>query len=147
MSTSNTSLQLLNVTELANSSASNVSNEKVLEAILEFIKPQFYQWIYLALFTIVFIVGITGNFLVCYSVWKSRSLKSVTNYFLVNLAAADFLVILFCLPASIIFDTIQSWFLGLAMCKLFVYVQVSKKHSFEKKPMSPNHECYYELRF
>lgn len=137
MSASNASLQLLNVTSSANSSASNISNEELLEEILEFIKPQFYQWIFIVLFTIIFVVGITGNFLVCYSVWKSHSLKSVTNYFLVNLAAADFLVILFCLPASIIFDTIQSWFLGLAMCKLFVYVQVSQQNMLLNKTYVP----------
>lgn len=115
-----------NVSESGNSSAAlNKSDEEWLNEIFEHIEPRFYHWIFIVLFIVVFSVGTVGNFLVCYSVWKSRSLKSVTNYFLVNLAAADFLVVLICLPASVIYDTIQSWFLGIAMCKLVIYLQVS----------------------
>ncbi|XP_052778044.1 orexin/Hypocretin receptor type 1-like [Mya arenaria] len=71
----------------------------------------------------VFVVGMTGNILVCYSAWCSRSLKTVTNIFLVNLAVADILVLLICLPATVITDVMQSWFLGIIMCKLSVYLQ------------------------
>ena len=102
-----------------------LSDEQFKQLLLDYISPKFYHWIFIVLFFIVFVVGTTGNVMVCYCVWKSSHLKTVTNYFLVNLAAADFLVILLCLPPSVIQDVTQSWFLGSAMCKIFVYLQVS----------------------
>lgn len=111
---------------ITNASLGNITtDEEFFLIILDHIRPKYYQWIYLVLFMIVFITGLVGNFLVCYSVWKNHSLKTVTNFFLVNLAAADFLVILVCLPATVINDTIQSWFLGAFMCKLTIYLQAS----------------------
>ena len=83
-----------------------------------------YQWIYIIIFCVVFIVGTGGNFLVCYSVWRCKELKSVTNQFLVNLAVADFMVIVTCLPANLVYENLRSWFLGDTVCKLTVYVQV-----------------------
>lgn len=101
------------------------SDEEIFIQIQEFIKPEVYQLIFLVLFVILFFLGTVGNFLVCYSVWRSHSLKNVTNYFLVNLAFADFFVTLICLPATVSVDILRSWFFGLVMCKLFVYLQVS----------------------
>ena len=97
-----------------------------LEAILQHIQLQWYQWIYVALFVLIFCVGITGNALVCYSVLSSKYMKVVVlNYFLVNLAVADMLVLVICLPASVSNDILQSWFLGSTMCKITTYLQVS----------------------
>lgn len=53
-------------------------------------------------YTIVFIVGIVGNSFVVAIVCKSPRMRTVTNYFIVNLAFADILVLLFCLPATLI---------------------------------------------
>ncbi|KAH0821636.1 hypothetical protein GEV33_001155 [Tenebrio molitor] len=51
-------------------------------------------------------------------------MRTVTNYFIVNLAVADFLVILFCLPPSVVWDVTITWFFGVAMCKIVLYLQV-----------------------
>ena len=102
----------------------NYSDERFLKEIKDFVFPKAHHWVFLSLFLVVFIVGIVGNILVCYSVWKSRSLKTVTNFFLVNLSIADCLVILICLPGTVIADLMQSWFLGIAMCKINTYLQV-----------------------
>ncbi|WAR24521.1 OX2R-like protein [Mya arenaria] len=101
----------------------SISDEQLLKLVKEFIYPKIQHWIFLTLFLVVFVVGMTGNILVCYSAWCSRSLKTVTNIFLVNLAVADILVLLICLPATVITDVMQSWFLGIIMCKLTVYLQ------------------------
>lgn len=53
-------------------------------------------------YTIVFIVGIVGNSFVVAIVCKSPRMRTVTNYFIVNLAFADILVLLFCLPATLV---------------------------------------------
>lgn len=102
------------------------TDEKWIKSIFEFISPKPYEWLFVVLFIVVFIFGLVGNCLVCFAVWKNNHLKTVTNYFLVNLAIADFSVILICLPPTFIHDIMESWFLGLAMCKIVVYLQVSK---------------------
>lgn len=73
----------------------------------------------------VFISGLVGNALVCLSVYRNKSLQTVTNYYIVNLAVADFLVILICLPPTVYWDLTLTWNFGLVLCKLVLYLQVS----------------------
>lgn len=94
------------------------------EEITKSLMPKPYEWFFFALFAYVFLSGIIGNFLVVYSVWKNKHLQTVTNYFLVNLSCADFLVILICLPPTLVHDIMESWFLGVIMCKIISYFQV-----------------------
>lgn len=53
-------------------------------------------------YSMVFIVGIIGNSVVVAIVCKSPRMRTVTNYFIANLAFADILVLLFCLPATLV---------------------------------------------
>lgn len=82
-----------------------------------------------AMHVTVFVVGIVGNFLVCLSVFRNKSLQTVTNTYIVNLAIADFLVILICLPPSLVWDLTLTWYFGQAMCKLVLYLQVSLRYN------------------
>lgn len=74
---------------------------------------------------LIFLIGTTGNIFVCLSVYRNHQLRNVTNYFIVNLAFADFLVILICLPATVIWDLSLTWFFGTIPCKLIMFLQVS----------------------
>lgn len=51
-------------------------------------------------------------------------MRTVTNYFIVNLSLADVLVTLTCLPASLVVDITETWFLGGTLCKIVPYLQV-----------------------
>ena len=53
-------------------------------------------------YTIVFVLGIVGNCFVVVVVVQTPRMRTVTNFFIVNLAFADILVLLFCLPATLI---------------------------------------------
>uniref|UniRef100_A0A1B0CBY3 G-protein coupled receptors family 1 profile domain-containing protein n=2 Tax=Lutzomyia longipalpis TaxID=7200 RepID=A0A1B0CBY3_LUTLO len=68
---------------------------------------------------------IVGNALVCIAVYTNHSMRTVTNIFIVNLAVADFFVILFCLPPTVVWDVTETWFMGKTMCKIVLYFQVS----------------------
>ncbi|KAK6185598.1 hypothetical protein SNE40_007798 [Patella caerulea] len=70
------------------------------------------------LYVIIFIVGIIGNGLVITVVAINKDMRNSTNTFLVNLAVADLLVILICMPPALaeIFSKDQ-WFFGEVMCK------------------------------
>lgn len=52
-------------------------------------------------YTAVFIIGFVGNFLVIGVVYRLPRMRNVTNFFIMNLAIADMLVILFCLPGTL----------------------------------------------
>jgi 7 transmembrane receptor (rhodopsin family) len=52
-------------------------------------------------------------------------MRTVTNIFIVNLAVADFFVILLCLPPTVVWDVTETWFLGEVPCKVVIYFQVS----------------------
>lgn len=73
----------------------------------------------------VFVTGLVGNSLVCLSVYRNKSLQTITNYYIVNLAVADFLVILICLPPTVYWDLTLTWNFGLILCKSVLYLQVS----------------------
>jgi len=47
-----------------------------------------------------------------------------------NLAAADLLVLVFCLPATVVQDVTKTWFFGLILCKFVNYIQVVCFSSF-----------------
>lgn len=57
--------------------------------------------VYCVAYLIVFIVGLVGNCFVIAVVYRSPRMRTVTNFFIVNLAVADILVIVFCLPATL----------------------------------------------
>jgi hypothetical protein len=101
--------------------------------------PTTYEWLMIALNAVVFVVGLVGNALVCVAVYRNHSMRTVTNYFIVNLAVADFMVIFFCLPPTVVWDVTETWFLGTALCKIVVYFQVG--HS-ERRIMP-----YFVIRF
>ncbi|GIY40622.1 orexin receptor type 2 [Caerostris darwini] len=102
-----------------------VSDEDYLAMIHEYIIPTPLEWMLISLHVVVFVVGLVGNALVCVSVYRNHTMRTVTNYFIVNLALADFLVILVCLPPTVLCDVTETWFFGRITCKLVLYLQVS----------------------
>lgn len=102
----------------------NLTKEDYFAMLNDYIYPQTYEWVLIATHTAVFIIGLVGNTLVCVAVYKNHTMRTVTNYFLVNLAVADFMVLLFCLPATVVWDVTETWFLGNALCKILLYFQV-----------------------
>ncbi|XP_011501190.1 PREDICTED: orexin receptor type 2-like [Ceratosolen solmsi marchali] len=90
------------------------------------IYPKSYEWILIAMHCVVFVIGLVGNALVCLAVYRNHTMRTVTNYFIVNLAVADLLVIIVCLPPTIVWDITETWFLGLLPCKIILYLQVIK---------------------
>ena len=57
--------------------------------------------VYCVAYVVVFIVGLVGNSFVIAVVLRAPRMRTVTNFFIVNLAVADILVIVFCLPATL----------------------------------------------
>ncbi|XP_071568492.1 orexin receptor type 2-like [Temnothorax nylanderi] len=100
-----------------------IPDEDYIELMVRHIFPKFSYWVLIAMHSIVFVVGLIGNALVCMAVYRNHSMRNVTNYFIVNLAVADLLVLLICLPPSVLWDVTETWFLGLKLCKAVPYLQ------------------------
>ncbi|KAL7032312.1 hypothetical protein ACKWTF_007283 [Chironomus riparius] len=101
----------------------NLTKEEYLELLYDYITPTVPEWILIFSHLVVFLMGLIGNALVCLAVWSNHSMRTVTNIFIVNLAVADFFVILFCLPPTVIWDVTETWFLSETMCKVVIYFQ------------------------
>ncbi|XP_067144390.1 neuropeptide SIFamide receptor-like [Centruroides vittatus] len=74
-------------------------------------------------YSVVFVLGLFGNSFVVAVVVRSPRMRTVTNYFIVNLALADILVILVCLPATLVGNLFVPWLMGWFMCKMVSYLQ------------------------
>uniref|UniRef100_A0A3B5MNK7 Alpha-1A adrenergic receptor n=1 Tax=Xiphophorus couchianus TaxID=32473 RepID=A0A3B5MNK7_9TELE len=73
----------------------------------------------------VFILfGVVGNILVILSVVCHRHLRTVTHYFIVNLAVADLLLSSTVLPFSAVFEILDRWVFGRAFCNVWAAVDV-----------------------
>lgn len=85
--------------------------------------PLFQACVYI-MYCTVFIIALVGNGLVCFIVKTSPRMKTVTNYFIVNLAVGDILMTVFCVPFSFVsMLVLRYWPFGAAMCKVVNYSQ------------------------
>lgn len=86
----------------------------------------YYQAAVYIMYCFIFLLALTGNGLVCYVVQSSPRMKTVTNYFIVNLAVGDILMTLFCVPFSSVSTLLlQYWPFGTELCHTVSYSQVS----------------------
>lgn len=69
--------------------------------------------------SLVLVVGFSGNLLVPVLVCLNKDLRHSTNLFLLNLAAADLLVLLVCLPTALVelHAPPDTWVMGHVMCE------------------------------
>jgi len=58
--------------------------------------------IYSVAFGLVFLFALIGNIVVVVLVTRTRRLHTLTNFFIVNLALADMLVAVFCVPITLL---------------------------------------------
>ncbi|XP_061386829.1 prokineticin receptor 2-like [Musca vetustissima] len=72
----------------------------------------------------IFVFALLGNGTVCYIVQSTPRMRTVTNYFIANLAMGDILMSLFCVPSSFISTFILGyWPFGIALCHFVNYSQ------------------------
>ncbi|XP_033736773.1 allatostatin-A receptor-like [Pecten maximus] len=74
-------------------------------------------------YSFVGLVGLVGNVLVIVAIALFPRMRSITNVFLVNLASADLIFVLICVPVKGVTFFSYSWRLGAFLCKAYVYVQ------------------------
>ena len=75
---------------------------------------------------ITFLIGVTGNALVVFALLGDKKSRNATSSFLVSLAIADLLFLLFCIPYETAAKLLQAgyWSGGLALCKISGFVDM-----------------------
>lgn len=81
------------------------------------------NYLLIILYVPVIVLAVTANILVIAVVFKYHYMRSVTNYFVVNLSVADLLVTIICMPVAVIQAESIVWHHGELMCKLSSYLQ------------------------
>lgn len=90
----------------------------------EFLASHGFQTFVYVMYCAVFVVALLGNGLVCFVVQTSPRMKTVTNYFIVNLAVGDILMTVLCVPFSFVsMLALRYWPFGALLCKAVNYSQ------------------------
>ncbi|XP_039284727.1 QRFP-like peptide receptor [Nilaparvata lugens] len=76
-----------------------------------------------AVYSLTFVLGIVGNSLIVFTIFRYRRMKSTTNVFLASLASADLLLIIICIPLKIAKLFSYTWTMGVFLCKMVHYMQ------------------------
>jgi len=63
------------------------------------------EWVragFIVLYVVIAVLSVIGNFMVIWTIARNRHMWTVTNYYILNLAVADFLVALVVMPLKLI---------------------------------------------
>ncbi|XP_035005404.1 neuropeptide Y receptor Y2, like [Hippoglossus stenolepis] len=81
------------------------------------------QVVLILAYSTIIVLGVLGNSLVIYVIYRFKTLRTVTNFFIANLAVADLLVNTLCLPFTLVYTLQEEWKLGSTLCFLVPYAQ------------------------
>ena len=76
------------------------------------------QSTFILLYSLIFLLGVSGNSLVVYVVLRNRAMQTITNIFITNLAISDILMCLLAVPFTPIGFYLTSWVFGETLCHL-----------------------------
>ncbi|XP_030370873.1 allatostatin-A receptor isoform X2 [Scaptodrosophila lebanonensis] len=109
----------INLTDLAstdnnNTSALSSEDDDRIEAVVRVLVP--------ICFGIIAVTGFFGNLLVILVVLLNKNMHSTTNLLIVNLAVADLLFVIFCVPFTAVDYVMQYWPFGRLWCRTVQYL-------------------------
>ncbi|XP_055463690.1 kiSS-1 receptor isoform X1 [Psammomys obesus] len=80
-------------------------------------------WLVPLFFAVLMVLGLVGNSLVIYVICRHKHMRTVTNFYIANLAATDVTFLLCCVPFTALLYPLPAWVLGDFMCKFVNYIQ------------------------
>ena len=72
-------------------------------------------------FSAIFIIGIIGNGLLVWIVYRNKSMHNTPNILIVSLAIGDIILLIFSVPFKATIYTFKSYPYGTAVCKLATF--------------------------
>jgi len=85
--------------------------------------PESVRRVFVVIYTVIIVLGLGGNSITALVVGVNHELRTVTNVFLVSLAASDALIAGVNMPLQLQLIQLNNWSLGETACKLGAYVQ------------------------
>ncbi|KAG8174766.1 hypothetical protein JTE90_024232 [Oedothorax gibbosus] len=86
--------------------------------------PKVVEALMYIMYIVISVAAIGGNVIVCYIVFAYQRMRSVTNFFIVNLAVGDILMASLCIPFGFVSNLLlQYWPFGAVMCVVVSYAQ------------------------
>ncbi|GFU37114.1 RYamide receptor [Nephila pilipes] len=86
--------------------------------------PKAIEALMYIMYIVISVAAIGGNVIVCYIVFAYQRMRSVTNFFIVNLAVGDILMASLCIPFGFVSNLLlQYWPFGAVMCVVVSYAQ------------------------
>ncbi|KAJ3588186.1 hypothetical protein NHX12_011780 [Muraenolepis orangiensis] len=79
-------------------------------------------------YSLIILLGLLGNSLVIYMIIRYKNMRTVTNFFIANLALADLLVDTLCLPFTLVYTLLDEWKFGAVLCHSVPYAQALSVH-------------------
>lgn len=73
---------------------------------------------FIFMYCIIFLLGVAGNLLVVYIVLRNKTMQTITNLFITNLAFSDILMCLLAVPFTPLAYFMQNWVFGEALCHI-----------------------------
>ncbi|XP_044111403.1 kiSS-1 receptor [Neovison vison] len=80
-------------------------------------------WLVPLFFAVLMLLGLAGNSLVIFVICRHKQMRTVTNFYIANLAATDVTFLLCCVPFTALLYPLPAWVLGDFMCKFVNYMQ------------------------
>src|SRR6218665_3606779 len=74
--------------------------------------------VFIVFYSAIFALGISGNSLAVHVVLRNKSMHTITNMFITNLAASDIMMCLLAVPFTPISALLRSWVFGETVCHL-----------------------------
>lgn len=74
--------------------------------------------IFVLLYCVIFLLGVSGNTLVVYVVVRNKTMQTITNIFITNLAVSDILMCCLAVPFTPLGYFLKSWVFGEALCHI-----------------------------
>lgn len=88
------------------------------------VTPISVQILMCLMYTTISLAAITGNGVVIYIIFAYKRMRTVTNFFIMNLAIGDILMACLCIPFTFVSNLIlQYWPFGPVMCLVVSYAQ------------------------
>ena len=98
--------------------SNNYSNSSYRNPYLNSSYSIIFATLIISCYCIIFLLGLIGNSLVVFVVCNNKSMQSVTNVFITNLAVSDILMCLLCVPFTPISFFMANWPFGKFLCHL-----------------------------
>ncbi|CAH1367250.1 unnamed protein product, partial [Tenebrio molitor] len=116
-------MTMLNTTEAIKSTTTNNITGSCQEVGI--ISHLLVQIVFYILYSVIFLLGLFGNILVCYIVYSNKAMQTVTNLFITNLALSDILLCVLCVPFTPLYTFLGKWIFGSLTCHLVGYAQAT----------------------